>query len=92
MIRNICCIGSDYIGGPTMPVMAGRCPDVPVRVVDLNQVRVDASSDVDLSRLLVYEDGLDRVGGRGRVKNTCSSRLIALSSSQLIQAKYPYCV
>ena len=35
MIRNICCIGAGYVGGPTMAVIADRCPEVLVTVVDL---------------------------------------------------------
>lgn len=33
-IRTICCIGAGYMGGPTMAVIADRCPDVQVTVVD----------------------------------------------------------
>ena len=25
-IKNICCIGAGYVGGPTMAVIADRCP------------------------------------------------------------------
>ena len=25
-IRNICCIGAGYVGGPTMAVIAHKCP------------------------------------------------------------------
>ena len=36
MIRTICCIGAGYVGGPTMAVIADRCPEIQVTVVDLN--------------------------------------------------------
>ena len=35
-VRHICCIGAGYVGGPTMAVIADRCPDLQVTVVDLN--------------------------------------------------------
>ena len=41
------------MGGPTMAVIADRCPEVQVTVVDLNEVRIDAWNDSDLSRLPV---------------------------------------
>ena len=69
MIRTICCIGAGYVGGPTMAVIADRCPDIQVTVVDLNQARIDAWNDADLSKLPVYEPGLDGVVGRCRGRN-----------------------
>jgi len=41
-IKNICCIGAGYVGGPTMAVIAKQCPDLKVTVVDVNQQRIDA--------------------------------------------------
>ena len=52
-----------------MAVIADRCPQVQVTVVDLNQARIDAWNDPDLSRLPVYEPGLDAVVGRARGRN-----------------------
>ena len=52
-----------------MAVIADRCPQVQVTVVDLNQARIDAWNDQDLSRLPVYEPGLDAVVGRARGRN-----------------------
>jgi UDPglucose 6-dehydrogenase len=52
-----------------MAVIADRCPEVQVTVVDLNQARIDAWTDEDLSRLPVYEPGLDAVVGRARGRN-----------------------
>ena len=60
-IRSICCIGAGYVGGPTMAVIADRCPGIQVTVVDLNQARIDAWNDPDLSKLPVYEPGLETV-------------------------------
>ena len=69
MIQTICCIGAGYVGGPTMAVIADRCPQIQVTVVDLNQARIDAWNDPDLSKLPVYEPGLDAVVGRCRGRN-----------------------
>ena len=69
MIRTICCIGAGYVGGPTMAVIADRCPEINVTVVDLNQARIDAWNDADLSKLPIYEPGLDEVVGRCRGRN-----------------------
>ena len=68
-IRTICCIGAGYVGGPTMAVIADRCPDIQVLVVDLNTARIAAWNDADLSRLPVYEPGLDAVVERCRGRN-----------------------
>jgi len=68
-IRTICCIGAGYVGGPTMAVIADRCPEIQVTVVDLNQARIDAWNDPDLSKLPVYEPGLDALVGRCRGRN-----------------------
>jgi len=68
-IRTICCIGAGYVGGPTMAVIADRCPGIQVMVVDLNAERIAAWNDPDLSRLPVYEPGLDAVVGRCRGLN-----------------------
>jgi UDPglucose 6-dehydrogenase len=68
-IKNICCIGAGYVGGPTMTVIADKCPDIRVEVVDLNQKRIDAWNDEDLNNLPIYEPGLDEVVGRARGRN-----------------------
>ena len=44
-IKKICCIGAGYVGGPTMSVIADKCPDLEVRVVDINKERIDAWND-----------------------------------------------
>ena len=36
-IKNICCIGAGYVGGPTMAVISLKCPDINVNVVDIDQ-------------------------------------------------------
>ena len=69
MIKNICCIGAGYVGGPTMAVIAQKCPHIKVTVVDLNQDRIDAWNNADLARLPIYEPGLDEVVQEARGRN-----------------------
>ncbi len=68
-IKNICCIGAGYVGGPTMAVIADRCPSIQVKVVDINQSRINAWNSSDLTKLPVYEPGLDLVINRARHRN-----------------------
>ena len=68
-IKNICCIGAGYVGGPTMTVIADKCPDINVEVVDMNQQRINDWNDKNLNNLPVYEPGLDEVVNRARGRN-----------------------
>lgn len=64
--KKIVCIGAGYVGGPTMAVIAERCPSIEVTVLDLNAARIAAwNSD----RLPVFEPGLAEVVGRARGRN-----------------------
>ncbi|MEH6656442.1 UDP-glucose 6-dehydrogenase [Leeuwenhoekiella marinoflava] len=69
MIKNICCIGAGYVGGPTMAVIAQKNPDINVTVVDLNEQRIAAWNNTDLSKLPIYEPGLDNVILEARGRN-----------------------
>jgi UDPglucose 6-dehydrogenase len=68
-IKNICCIGAGYVGGPTMSVIALKCPHIRVTVVDLNKDRISAWNDENLNNLPVYEPGLAEVVSKTRGKN-----------------------
>ena len=68
-IKNICCIGAGYVGGPTMAVIAQKNPDINVTVVDINKERIDLWNSKDLSKLPVFEPGLDKVVSETRNKN-----------------------
>jgi len=68
-IKNICCLGAGYVGGPTMSVIALKCPEIKVTVVDLNEARIAAWNDEDLDNLPVYEPGLAEVVAEARGKN-----------------------
>jgi UDPglucose 6-dehydrogenase len=68
-VSKICCIGAGYVGGPTMAVIAQKCPDITVTVVDINQARIDAWNGEDLDLLPVYEPGLDKIVAEARGRN-----------------------
>ena len=68
-IKNICCIGAGYVGGPTMAVIAQKCPDIKVTVVDLNEARIAAWNDKDVANIPIYEPGLNEIVGNTRNKN-----------------------
>lgn len=68
-IKNICCIGAGYVGGPTMAVIAQQCPHIKVTVVDLNEARIAAWNDDNLDNLPVFEPGLDAIVGEARGRN-----------------------
>ena len=67
-IKNICCIGAGYVGGPTMAVIALKCPHINVTVVDANQEKIKAWNG-PLDKLPVYEPGLAEVVEKVRNKN-----------------------
>ncbi|KAG8281311.1 hypothetical protein J6590_061645 [Homalodisca vitripennis] len=58
VIKNICCLGAGYVGGPTCSVIALKCPDITVTVVDLSKERI---SQWNSDKLPIYEPGLDEV-------------------------------
>ena len=68
-IKKICCIGAGYVGGPTMAVVAQKCPHIKVTIVDINVSRIDAWNDNDLNKLPVFEPGLDAVIKEARGRN-----------------------
>jgi UDPglucose 6-dehydrogenase len=92
-IQSVCCIGAGYVGGPTMAVIADRCPDVQVTVVDLNAERIAAWDDPDLSQLPVYEPGLaavvERVRGRNLHFSTDVEEAIAAADMVFISVNTP---
>ncbi len=65
-IKNICCIGAGYVGGPTMAVIAQKCPNIKVTVVDVNAERIAAWQTDDLP---IYEPGLLEVVKEARGRN-----------------------
>jgi len=64
--RNILCIGAGYVGGPTMAVIAQKCPHYKVTVVDSNESRIAEWNSEDLP---IYEPGLDDIVKEVRGRN-----------------------
>ena len=84
-VNKICCIGAGYVGGPTMAVIALKCPNMEVTVVDINKKRIDAWNG-PLNQLPVYEPGLKDVVSEVRGKNLFFSTEInkAILHSEMI--------
>ncbi len=82
-IRKICCIGAGYVGGPTCSILAYKCPDVQVTVVDMNESRINQWNS---SKLPIYEPGLEDIVLQCRGKNLFFSTNIvpALKEADLI--------
>lgn len=68
-ISHICCIGAGYVGGPTMSVIAQKCPHITVTVVDINEKRITAWNDENFDNLPIYEPGLADVVKEARGRN-----------------------
>ena len=68
-ISSICCIGAGYVGGPTMTVIAHKCPHIKVTVVDINPERIARWNAENLEDLPVYEPGLAELVQQSRGKN-----------------------
>src|SRR5688572_26383396 len=71
---DILCIGAGYVGGPTMAVIADRCPHVRITVTDVNADRI---RDWNSASLPIYEPGLDAVIARTRGRNLFFSTDVA---------------
>ncbi len=86
MIKNICCIGAGYVGGPTMAVIAQKCPHIKVTVVDLNEERINSWNSEDENKLPVYEPGLGAVVKEARGRNLFFSTAVdqAIEDAEMI--------
>jgi UDPglucose 6-dehydrogenase len=72
--KDILCIGAGYVGGPTMAVIAAKCPDCKVTVVDVNAERIRAWNSDELP---IFEPGLLDVVKQARGRNLFFSTDIA---------------
>ena len=64
--KSILCIGAGYVGGPTMAMIAAKCPDYKVTVADINAQRIAGwNSD----QLPIYEPGLKALVEKSRGRN-----------------------
>lgn len=68
-VKRIACIGAGYVGGPTMAVIAQKCPEIRVTVVDINVSRIAAWNDCNLDNLPIFEPGLKEVVAEARGRN-----------------------
>ncbi len=66
---KITCIGAGYVGGPTMAVIAEKCPEIEVTIVDINSQRIAAWNDEDIDNLPIYEPGLAEIVKSARNRN-----------------------
>ncbi len=84
-IKNICCIGAGYVGGPTMAVIALKCPDINVTVVDINTQRIEAWNG-PLENLPIHEPGLLEVVAEARGRNLFFSTEVdnAIDAAEMI--------
>lgn len=64
--KRILCIGAGYVGGPTMAVIAAKCPTYCVTVVDINEKKI---AQWQSDNLPIYEPGLLEVVTAARGKN-----------------------
>ena len=65
-VKSICCVGAGYVGGPTMAIIALKCPQIKVTVVDLNEQRI---KEWNSDSLPIYEPGLYDVVMQTRGRN-----------------------
>lgn len=85
-ITKICCIGAGYVGGPTMAIIAQKCPHIQVTVVDLNAERIAAWNDPNPENIPIYEPGLSGIVAEARNRNLFFSTDVesAIDEAQLI--------
>eukprot|EP00095_Tigriopus_kingsejongensis_P011481 snap_masked-scaffold626_size122949-processed-gene-0.12 protein:Tk11481 transcript:snap_masked-scaffold626_size122949-processed-gene-0.12-mRNA-1 annotation:"GI12367" len=83
VIQKVCCLGAGYVGGPTCSIIAYKCPDIQVTVVDKSKQRIqrftlnwphsltslDGPQEWNSDELPIYEPGLDEVVKSCRGKN-----------------------
>ncbi|PBJ13888.1 UDP-glucose 6-dehydrogenase [Flavobacterium sp. ACN6] len=85
-ITKICCIGAGYVGGPTMAVIAQKCPHIQVTVVDLNEQRIADWNDTNPENIPIYEPGLSEIVSEARGRNLFFSTDVdkAIDEAQMI--------
>ncbi|MBC7439663.1 MAG: nucleotide sugar dehydrogenase, partial [Flavobacterium sp.] len=85
-VTKICCIGAGYVGGPTMAIIAQKCPNIQVTVVDLNKERIALWNDADVANIPIYEPGLPAIVSEARGRNLFFSTDVekAIDEAQII--------
>lgn len=84
-ITHVCCIGAGYVGGPSSIVLADKCPEITVTVVDIDQERINRWSNETI-HLPVFEPGLVEIVKKCRGRNLFFSTDIekCINDAQLI--------
>lgn len=72
--KTILCIGAGYVGGPTMAMIANKCPDYKVHVVDINEDRI---AEWNSGKPPIYEPGLEELVNANLNKNLFFSGNVA---------------
>ncbi|MBT3481030.1 MAG: UDP-glucose 6-dehydrogenase [Opitutales bacterium] len=80
---KICCLGAGYVGGPTMAMIAYKCPEITVTVADINVSRIAAWNSDELP---VFEPGLDDVVKSARGKNLffTTDKITAIKEADIV--------
>lgn len=65
-IKRICCIGAGYVGGPTMAVIALKCPHIHVFVVDNDKSKINQWNSDDIP---IFEPNLSDIIQECRGRN-----------------------
>ena len=73
-MKTILCIGAGYVGGPTMAMIAKKCPGYKITVADINPARIAAWQSEELP---IYEPGLLELVKECRGKNLFFSTDVA---------------
>jgi len=61
--KKILCIGAGYVGGPTMAVIALKCPEYRVTIVDINEDKIEKWNS---GKLPIYEPGMEEIVSKVR--------------------------
>ena len=64
--KNILCIGAGYVGVPTMSVIALKCPEYRIEIVDINEKKIEQWNSDDIP---IFEPGLEKIVKETRGKN-----------------------
>ncbi|KAI2633543.1 nucleotide sugar dehydrogenase [Hypomontagnella submonticulosa] len=83
-IRNICCVGAGYVGGPTAAVIAYQNPHLRVTVVDKNEKRIRRWNS---RHLPIYEPGL---GDIVRIARDGSRQCYFINNPARVDDESPY--
>ncbi|PAV77526.1 hypothetical protein WR25_02551 [Diploscapter pachys] len=65
-VEKVTCVGAGYVGGPTCAMIAHKCPDIQVTVVDMNSEKI---AEWNSEKLPIYEPGLHEIVMAARGKN-----------------------